>query len=156
MEAIDLEVLAERLRTNVSFARHIGLVIDDIQPGRAVCHLDVSEVHMNGARLVHGGVHASLMDSAMGVALMALGVGGATLQTDVHYLEPVTGGRLQCVAEVIHRAGRTATLEARVRDEAGKLVAQATGSFRIFRTADTDSSQGSEPGSSQLQSENLR
>lgn len=132
MTSIDLQRFVEHLRTKVRFANHIGLQIDEAEPGRAVFHVDIADMHMNGAHMVHGGVHAALMDSTMAVALIAAGLHAATTQMNVYYFEPVTGGRLTCVAEIVHRAGRSATLDAKVHDHDGKLVAMATGAFRIF------------------------
>ena len=128
----ELQQLVEHLKTSVSFANHIGLQIDEVQPGCAVFHLEVAEMHMNGADMVHGGVHAALMDSAMAVALIAQGLRVATTQMSVHYLEPVSTGQLVCTGQVTHCARRTAIAEAKVHDEAGKLVAMASGTFRIL------------------------
>jgi acyl-coenzyme A thioesterase PaaI-like protein len=44
----------------------------------------------------------------------------------------VREGRITCSAEVVHRTRRLATVEARVRDGDGNLVAMGTGTFRIF------------------------
>jgi uncharacterized protein (TIGR00369 family) len=132
MSGVDPEALASYLRSNVSFANVIGLEIGEIHPGRAVIHLEVKPMHLNGANFVHGGVHASLLDTAMAIALMAHGHTGATSQMNVHYLAPVSSGRLECVGEVVHRSRRTATIEAKVRDQSGELVALAIASFRIF------------------------
>ncbi|MQA90999.1 MAG: hotdog fold thioesterase [Gemmatimonas sp.] len=129
---VDLEALAIRLRESNSFPNHLGMEIGEIESSRAVVHLDVRPIHLNGAGIVHGGVHASLMDTAMGVALLAQGLVAATSQMNVHYLAPVSSGRLVCVGEVVHRAGRTATVEAKLKGEAGELVAIAIASFRLF------------------------
>jgi uncharacterized protein (TIGR00369 family) len=126
-----LEIVA-RLGETVAFARHIGLRIDEVAPGRAVFSIDVAEIHMNGAGAVHGGVHAALIDSAMAVALIAEGLRVTTTQITVHYLEPITSGRAICTGEVVHRGRRTAIAEARVRDERGRLLASGTGSSLIL------------------------
>jgi acyl-coenzyme A thioesterase PaaI-like protein len=47
-------------------------------------------------------------------------------------LGAVREGRITCSAEVVHRTRRIATVEARVRDSDGNLVAMGTGTFRIF------------------------
>ncbi|MEX2584565.1 MAG: PaaI family thioesterase [Gemmatimonadota bacterium] len=132
MTQIDPQQFAEHFRANVRFPNHIGLTVESVEAGRAVLSVEVGDIHMNGAELVHGGVHASLMDTAMAVALIGMGLHAATTQMNVYYLEPVTGGRLTCVGEVVHRSGRSATLEARVTNDQGKMVAMATGAFRIF------------------------
>jgi acyl-coenzyme A thioesterase PaaI-like protein len=44
----------------------------------------------------------------------------------------VNGGRITCSSEVVHSTRRIATVEAKVRDAEGTLVAMGTGTFRIF------------------------
>jgi uncharacterized protein (TIGR00369 family) len=93
----------------------------------------VEDVHLNGNGTLHGGVYASLLDNVMGLAVAALaGLRTATIGLDVHFLGAVREGRITCSAEVVHRTRRIATVEAKVRDGEGNLVALGTGTFRIF------------------------
>ena len=88
---------------------------------------------MNGSGTLHGGVYASLMDTSMGLSVLALvGVRTATIEMNVHFLGAVSGGRITCESQVVHRTRRTATAEAKVYDEEGNLVAMGTGAFRVF------------------------
>ena len=123
--------LKEFFETSVAFPRLAGVEVDDIQPGRTVFHLDVGDQHMNGGGAVHGGVHATIMDSAMAVALIALGLRVSTTQMTVNYLGPVTGKRITCTAQLTHRTRRTALAEARLHD-GDALIALATASFHII------------------------
>lgn len=117
----------------VSFSRHIGAKVEDVEPGRASVHIDIEDTHLNGNGTLHGGVHASLIDNAMGLALISLvGVRTATVEMNVHFLGAIGSGRIVCDAEVVHRTRRLATLEGKVRDEDGSLIAMGTGTFRIF------------------------
>jgi len=61
-----------------------------------------------------------------------VGLRTATIGLDVHFLGAVREGRITCSAEVVHRTRRIATVEARVHDGDGNLVAMGTGTFRIF------------------------
>jgi len=93
----------------------------------------VEDVQLNGNGTLHGGVFASLLDNAMGLAVAALvGLRAATIGLDVHFLGAVREGRITCSAEVVHRTRRIATVEAKVRDGDQNLVAMGTGAFRIF------------------------
>jgi uncharacterized protein (TIGR00369 family) len=130
MSEQDLRRLLEFFETSVAFPRLAGVEVDEIQPGKAVFHLDVGDQHLNGAGAVHGGVHATLMDSAMAVALIALGLRVSTTQMTVHYLGPVTGRRITCTARLTHRTRRTALAEARIHD-GDTLIAIGTASFHI-------------------------
>jgi uncharacterized protein (TIGR00369 family) len=128
-----LDRLAQYFDEAVTFSRHIKARVEKVEPGNAVCHIDVEDVHLNGNGTLHGGVYASLIDNAMGLAVAALvGLRTATIGLDVHFLGAVREGRIVCSAEVVHRTRRIATVEARVRDGEGNLVALGTGTFRIF------------------------
>ena len=128
-----LEHLARYFNEEVTFSRHIGAKVERVEPGRSVLHIDVEEHHLNGSGTLHGGVYASLIDNAMGLSVLALVVAVlTTIQMNVHFLGAVGAGRITCESEVLHRTRRTATAEAKVRDEEGNLVALGTGAFRVF------------------------
>jgi uncharacterized protein (TIGR00369 family) len=125
--------LAKYFDEKVTFSRHIRSVVEVVEPGKAVCHIDVEDLHLNGNETLHGGVYASLLDNAMGLAVAALvGLRTATIGLNVHFLGAVREGRITCSAEVVHRTRRIATVEAKVRDGDQNLVAMGTGTFRIF------------------------
>jgi acyl-CoA thioesterase len=77
-----------------------------------------------------------MVDYSMGGAVMSMLPPGeicATIEIKISYLAGVRGGVLTCETEMIKRGRRVAFLESRVTDDAGKLVATATGSFAVFR-----------------------
>jgi len=128
-----LDTLTQYFNEAVTFGKHIGAKVDAVELGRATMYVDAEDVHFNGNGTLHGGVYASLMDSAMGLAVLSLvGVRIATIEMNVHFLGAVSGGRVTCQADVVHRTRRTATAEAKVRDAEGNLVAMGTGAFRVF------------------------
>jgi uncharacterized protein (TIGR00369 family) len=130
-----LDQLARYFNEEVTFSRHIGAKVEDVEPGRSVITIEVKDIHLNGAGTLHGGVYASLIDNAMGLAVLALvGVRTATIEMNVHFLGAVNAGRITCRSEVVHRTRRTATAEAKVRDSEGNLVAMGTGAFRVFES----------------------
>jgi len=128
-----LDRLARYFNEEVTFSRYIGAKVAEVEAGRADLYMDVEDSHLNGAGSLHGGVYASLIDTAMGLSVLALvGVRAATIQMDVHFLGAVSEGRITCRSEVVHRTRRTATTEAKVHDAEGSLVAMGTGTFRVF------------------------
>jgi uncharacterized protein (TIGR00369 family) len=128
-----LDHLAQYFNEEVTFSRHIGAKVEEVEPGRAVLHIDVEEIHLNGNGTLHGGVHSALIDNAMGLSVSSLvGVRTATMQMNVHFLGAVREGRITCRSEVVHRTRRTATAQGWVYDEEGNLLAMGTGSFRVF------------------------
>jgi uncharacterized protein (TIGR00369 family) len=130
-----LDHLAQYFNEEVTFSRHIGAKVEEVEPGRSVISIDVEDIHLNGAGTLHGGVYASLIDNAMGLSVLALvGVRTATIEMNVHFLGAVNEGRITCESEVLHRTRRTATAEAKVHDAEGNLVALGTGAFRVFES----------------------
>jgi uncharacterized protein (TIGR00369 family) len=90
-----------------------------------------SEYHFNPIGSVHGGVTATILDSAMACAIhskLPQGTAYTTLEIKVNYIRPIIieTGRLTCVGEVIHMGRRMATAEGKLYDAAGKLYAHAT------------------------------
>ncbi len=111
----------------------------ELAEGRAVFAAEPAEYHYNPIGVVHGGLAATLLDSAMGCAVqttLPAGEAYTTLEVKVNYVRPMTRetGRVLAEAKVIHRGGRTATAEGRVVSEAdGKLLAHATTTCLIWK-----------------------
>ncbi|MFL5383739.1 MAG: PaaI family thioesterase [Longimicrobiaceae bacterium] len=116
----------------------LDFVLAEVEEGRAVFTLIPREFHYNPIGVVHGGVAATLLDSAMGCAVHSLlpaGVGYTTLELKVNFLRALTRdtGPVRAEATVLHAGKRTALAEARLVDEAGKLLAHATSTCMILR-----------------------
>jgi len=80
---------------------------------------------------VHGGIIATLLDSALGCAVQTVlpdGAGYTTLSLELKYLRPVAvdAGELRATGTVVHAGRRQATAEARLTDASGRLLATAT------------------------------
>lgn len=113
--------------------------ISELDEGRAVFTVEPAEYHYNPNGAVHGGLAATLLDSAMGCAVhstLPAGVGYTTLEIKVNYLRPMTRvtGRVQAEAKALHVGRSTALAEARLTDAGGKLYAHATTMCIIFRS----------------------
>jgi uncharacterized protein (TIGR00369 family) len=97
-----------------------------------VFELRPGEQHYNPIGSVHGGVAATLLDSAMGCAVqttLPAGTGYTTLELKVNFVRGLTAqsGPVRCEGEVVHRGGTVATAEGRIwEQDTGKLVAHAT------------------------------
>lgn len=112
--------------------------IVELEEGRAVFAVHPAEYHYNPIGVVHGGLAATLLDSAMGCAVHSMlpsGSGYTTLELKVNFIRAMTKetGRVRAEGKLIHLGGRTATAEGRVIDESGKLYAHATTTCLILR-----------------------
>jgi acyl-CoA thioesterase len=128
-----------RFRPPGPLAELLGIRAEKLGEGEAVFAVTLRQEHLNPYGVVHGGVVASLVDTAMGGALVSrLGAGErcATLEIKINYLAPVSDGELRAQARVVERTSRVGVLEARVHPEGDRLVALATGSFYIQKRAE--------------------
>jgi uncharacterized protein (TIGR00369 family) len=110
----------------------------ELREGYAVFAVEPAEYHYNPIGVVHGGLAATLLDSAMGCAVHSMlpaGTGYTTLEIKVNYVRAITAetGRVRCEARLVHLGGRTAIAEGRIVDNAGKLYAHGTTTCLIFR-----------------------
>jgi len=81
---------------------------------------------------LHGGVIASLVDAAIGCALLSKEEinGIATMELKVNYLKAVTRGVVMAEGEVLHRSGAAAFGQARIYC-AGDLVAVGSATYKL-------------------------
>jgi uncharacterized protein (TIGR00369 family) len=117
-----------------------ALEIDGVSfgEGRAAFRLTPQEFHYNTLGTVHGGVFATLLDSACGCAvhtMLPVGVLYTSLDLSVKFLRPVTvdTGPITAEATVVHLGRRTALAEGRITDAAGKVYVTATSSCLVLR-----------------------
>jgi uncharacterized protein (TIGR00369 family) len=118
-------------------AELVGFDLVELGDGRASFELDPGERHYNPLGTVHGGIAATLLDSAMGVAVHTTlheGETYTTLELKVNYVRAITQdtGPVVATGSVIHRGGRVATAEARLTDADGRLLAHGTSTCLIM------------------------
>jgi len=114
----------------------MGLRLQEVSDTGVTFTLMLEEWHYNQTGSGHGGVHATLLDSAMGCAVQAgllAGVSYTTLDLSVKYLRParISAGPLTCRGEVVSRGRRVATAQGRIRDQDERLIATGTATCLI-------------------------
>jgi uncharacterized protein (TIGR00369 family) len=124
----------------VPFARLLGIELKGVAPGLSVLSMPIREDHKQNHGVVHGGAIASLIDSAMAIAiipLLAEKEGTTTVDLTVHYLRPLTEGVATAVARVTRHGRRVIVVTAEVLDKDEKVVAIATSTY-LRLTPDAD------------------
>lgn len=120
------------------YYRLLGLCTEPGQPaGESKITLQSRPELENSRGDVHGGVVASLLDAAMGVAVRSAypgGEGATTVSITVNYLEPGRGS-LTATGRVVRPGQSLASAEASVVDAAGRRVAHAVSTMRILRAS---------------------
>src|SRR3712207_1267713 len=117
------------------FAGRIGAQVQDTDDGRARIAFEVREEHLNPAGTLHGGVLATLVDTAMGQAVRTTtgeGEAPATSQLTVTYLRPCTPGPLVVTGRVRTRGKHLTVCEADVEQD-GESVAHAVATFALLQ-----------------------
>jgi uncharacterized protein (TIGR00369 family) len=110
----------------------MGASLTEVEHGRAVFELDPAEWMYNPIGAVHGGIAATLLDSAMGCAVhstLAAGVGYTTTDLQVRYVRGMglDTGPVRAEASVVHAGRRLVTAQGQiVAVGSGKLIAHAT------------------------------
>lgn len=117
------------------FAAHLGYRLTDWTDGYARLMMPIAPFTENRHGAPHGGVHATLADTAMGYAgcwtpdpnqpQMCL-----TLSLTIQYLSRPEGKTFVAEGRKTGGGRRTFFAEADITDETGHLIAKASGTFR--------------------------
>lgn len=138
MAGIDFlrEVQAGRLpRAPISYT--VDFALDEVEPGRAVFSLVPGEEHYNPIGSVHGGIFATLLDSAAGCAVQSTlpqGMAYTSLDLTVKFLRRITvdTGPVRAIGTVVSKGRQTALAQAQLADAKDRLLAHATSSCMLF------------------------
>ena len=111
---------------------------DALSPGKVGFDCEPGEHLLNPMGTVHGGFAATVLDTALGLAVhttLEPGWGYTTAELKINYtraIRPDTGP-LRAEGQVIHRGTRMATAEARlISQDSGKLFAHGTTTCFLF------------------------
>ena len=116
-----------------AFNQLIGLEVDEAGEGFCRGSCPIEEKLLNPRGSVHGGELATVLDTTAGLAAIMSSPAQRSVVTqsaDIHYLRPVTGGRMFCRAETVKAGRHTGLVQAEIRTEDGTLA--VTASFEIF------------------------
>jgi uncharacterized protein (TIGR00369 family) len=120
-----------------TMAQTLGYDISEAESGRVVVTLIPDNTHLNPSGTVHGGLAATLLDSAMGLAIwttLEKGLSQTTLEFKISLIRPITPdmGLIRAEGTVLNRGRRVGTAEGRITDERGRLLAHGTTTCLIF------------------------
>ena len=111
-----------------------GLSVIDAAPGVVEVALDAEPHHLNLQGALHGGMIATLADTAAGLAVrteLAPGRSHVTASLTVHYLRPGGPGRIVGRGQVLRRGRSLAHATAEVLDAQGRLLATANATIAL-------------------------
>ena len=124
---------------HLRFLGQIGCRCTDVGPGHARFELELRPGVMNRLQVPHGGIHATLLDSALGATGTFSGDpdnphAAVTLSLTVNFLAAPATGAKRLIAEG-HGTGGGRSIyfaEGVVRDDTGRELARGSGTFRRF------------------------
>lgn len=122
----------EQAIRSVPFAKFLGIQLESIEPGKATMTLQIREELKQNAGVVHGGVVASLIDSATAFAILPLlkdDERTTTVDLTISYLRPLIGGIVSATARVVREGGRIVVVSADLFDDTGNLAATALSTY---------------------------
>jgi acyl-CoA thioesterase len=115
-----------RFETN-HFPRLLGIEIDSMENGTARLGVEVTEKLLQLAGIMHGGAIATLIDTAVAMAIVSASEPNSkftTVELKVNYLRPLKEGRVVAEARLIQNGRRIIVAECDVFDAQGKLSAK--------------------------------
>ncbi len=116
------------------YAERLGARTEATGEGTARLHFEARDEHLNAAGTLHGGVLATLVDTAMGAAVRSATDDSdvpATSQLTVTYLRPGKPGALVVTAQVRTRGEHLTVCDADVEQD-GRGLVHAVATFALL------------------------
>jgi uncharacterized protein (TIGR00369 family) len=135
----DADTLTVELRDRMAQSAFYGwadIELVHAEPGRVDVALQAGPQHVNIQGLVHGGMLATLADTAMGLAMRTVlepGRRHVTVQLGVEYLSAGTQGRIVATGRTLKVGRQLGFAEADVRDDGGTLLARAHATISVTK-----------------------
>jgi uncharacterized protein (TIGR00369 family) len=119
------------------FRKMLGLEIKELAVGHAVMELTISAEHLNSAGSLHGGVAATMIDHAGGIAGFICHKTGrhrmaVTLSLTTSFLAGVSSGKITATARKRQGGRRIYVSTTEITDETGKLIALGEATYRYI------------------------
>jgi len=133
------------------FHQVAGFQIDPARSGRGHCTVTgkVEHRHLNINGVVHGGVYATILDTAMGAAVVTLLGPGETTATTSLYVEFLRAARegdhLTARGGVLRRGRHIAFVEGNLSGADDRRLAQARGTWYIWSNEAAPEPRASKP-----------
>jgi len=114
------------------FTQRLGVETLRVEDGVCEMALEVGDFHQSVAGRAHGGVLFTMLDTAMGRAVISKlpdGRGCATIEAKINFFRPIQDGRMVACGRVLRLTRRTAYAEGILTDDAGNELARSSGTF---------------------------
>ena len=129
--AVQREFAAARLQ-ELPLAKLLGMRLTDLKLDEAAITIEMRDDLQQPSGVLHGGVTATLIDTAMAFAVrtrLPVNEATATIDLTIHYLRPHVEGLVTCTAKVVRAGKRIFTVSAEVHNAEGKLIATGLSTY---------------------------
>ena len=129
------EELLTMFHDGAPISRYFGMHLSFTEDGSAIVDLPHNPNLDHALGGVHGGVYATMLDTAGWFAVAFTRTDPTSIVTSeitVRYLEPVERISLRAIGKVIRQGKRQDVAEMQLLDEEGRLVGHATGAFMVL------------------------
>jgi uncharacterized protein (TIGR00369 family) len=123
------------LKENASYIGALLHAQGEYKDNQFILTIPNTAIIQNSLHIVHGGITATLLDSAMGSLVhhvLPKERAAVTSEMKINYVAPGIGSELKCVASLIHKGSKTVVTEGKVFRDDGRLMAHCTASFFII------------------------
>jgi len=117
------------------FNQYLGIRVVRMEGGDATVTVDLAPHHTNNRGVAHGGVVSSLLDSAMGAAVISAIPKEwwcATTGLSIQFIAGPREGALEATGKVVRRARTVAFVQGEAHDAGGRLIAIAQGTWHLW------------------------
>jgi uncharacterized protein (TIGR00369 family) len=138
-EDVRVEKVRERFARSAFHTTFLGARLARVEPGEVDVELDVGPDHLNLFGTLHGGLIATLADTATGLAMLTSldeRTTHVTSSLSVTFLAPGRSGTVVARARVVKRGRRFGYAEADVVNGEGELLARASATFTVLPERD--------------------
>ena len=121
--------------SNSPFQRYFGLEFGQSDSGVGTVSLALQPHHLQGAGVVHGGVVATLADTACFWAVHSLlgpGEQTTTIEIKLNFLASARSGTLHANAKALDYSNRLAVVEIEITDDSGRAIAQGLSTYLVL------------------------
>ncbi|HIJ81034.1 MAG TPA: PaaI family thioesterase [Desulfuromonadales bacterium] len=133
---MNIEPASIESANNISLLKTLNIRLVEIGETHAIMEVEVSEIHRNYFGGAHGGLIATLVDtvSFFPRPLLPSGRACTTTNLNVNYVRPASmGEKLTAQSEIVHLGKRTATVNVKIHDSHGRLIAHGTTSLMFLQ-----------------------
>ena len=121
---------------NSPFYQLLDMKVEEVRKSYARLSIEIGRKHTQFLETVHGGVIASLADSAAAWAVWGsnnLKDIPVTIEMKINFLKPVKSGKLVAEARNVHEGSRIFVSDVEVKDSRGDLVAKSLVTYYLLK-----------------------